>query len=167
MEGSLPGGLHAGPDVKVSLKNRLVDTGSETNLALGDMRATSGAATRSVENCTVIGNVSVGRLELASNSVLPGNFVRAQRRQEGCLRSCWRPDDAQVPRRPKCLPDEAHPGVRPHFTSQNFASTAYGLLSGFCPDAIRRGADDGGELGLFHDLFRPQREAHLHARLEE
>jgi len=32
---------------------------------------------------------------------------------------------------------------------------------------IKRGADDESEMGVFHDLFQPQREANLRARLEE
>lgn len=32
---------------------------------------------------------------------------------------------------------------------------------------IRRGADDGAETGAFHDLYRPQREDGLRARLAE
>jgi hypothetical protein len=167
IEDSLLGGIHAGADVKVSLKNCFVDTGSQTNPALNDTHATTGAATWVVENCTVVGTVAIGTLELSSNSILLGDFVHVQRRQEGCVRFCWLPDDAQVPRRYRCLPDDGHPGVRPHFTSLDFAAPAYGQLSGFCPEAIRRGADDGGELGVFHNLFQPQREAHLRARLEE
>jgi len=32
---------------------------------------------------------------------------------------------------------------------------------------IREGADDESEMGVFHDLYRPQREANLLQRLEE
>ena len=32
---------------------------------------------------------------------------------------------------------------------------------------VRRGADDGSELGTFHDLFQPQREDNLSERLAE
>jgi len=34
-------------------------------------------------------------------------------------------------------------------------------------DAIRRGADDEAEMGAFHSLFAPQREANLQVRLRE
>ena len=34
-------------------------------------------------------------------------------------------------------------------------------------DAIRRGADDGGEMGAFHFLLAPQRETDLAIRLQE
>jgi hypothetical protein len=32
---------------------------------------------------------------------------------------------------------------------------------------IRRGADDGSEMGVFHDVYAPQRESNLLVRLEE
>jgi hypothetical protein len=36
-----------------------------------------------------------------------------------------------------------------------------------CADDIKRGADDQSEMGAYHDLFQPQREANLRARLDE
>jgi hypothetical protein len=32
---------------------------------------------------------------------------------------------------------------------------------------IREGADDGGEMGVMHALFQPQRESNLRIRLDE
>jgi hypothetical protein len=32
---------------------------------------------------------------------------------------------------------------------------------------IRQGASDESEMGVFHNLFQPQREANLRARLDE
>ena len=34
-------------------------------------------------------------------------------------------------------------------------------------EEIKRGADDESEMGVFHDLFQPQREANLRTRLDE
>ena len=33
--------------------------------------------------------------------------------------------------------------------------------------SIREGADDGGEMGVMHALFQPQRETNLRIRLDE
>ncbi len=33
--------------------------------------------------------------------------------------------------------------------------------------SIRQGADDGGEMGVLHALFQPQRETNLRIRLDE
>ena len=57
--------------------------------------------------------------------------------------------------------------VRPRFTTQRYGNPGYGQLAGRCPQEIKRGADDESEMGAFHDLFQPQREANLRARLEE
>ena len=36
-----------------------------------------------------------------------------------------------------------------------------------CAPEITRGADDDSEMGVYHDLFQPQRAANLRARLNE
>ena len=57
--------------------------------------------------------------------------------------------------------------VRPQFTSMRYGTPAYAQLALTCADEIRRGADDESEMGAFHDLFQPQRDANLRARLDE
>ena len=57
--------------------------------------------------------------------------------------------------------------MRPQFTSLRFGDPGYGQLSLRCAEAIRRGADDEAEMGVFHDLFQPQRETNLRVRLDE
>lgn len=57
--------------------------------------------------------------------------------------------------------------VRPRFTSTRYGHPAYCQLACDCADEIKRGADDESEMGAFHDLYQPQREANLRARLDE
>lgn len=57
--------------------------------------------------------------------------------------------------------------VRPRFNSVRYGAPTYAQLADWCPPEILRGADDESEMGAFHDLFQPQREASLRARLEE
>jgi hypothetical protein len=57
--------------------------------------------------------------------------------------------------------------VRPQFNSTHYGTPHYCQLAGACAEEIKRGADDRSEMGVFHDLFQPQREANLRARLEE
>jgi hypothetical protein len=57
--------------------------------------------------------------------------------------------------------------VRPHFNSVRYGTPAYCQLAETCPREISRGADDESEMGVYHDLFQPQREANLRARLDE
>jgi len=57
--------------------------------------------------------------------------------------------------------------VRPQFTSIRYGNPGYAQLGPNCAVEIKTGADDESEMGVFHDLFRPQREANLRQRLEE
>ena len=57
--------------------------------------------------------------------------------------------------------------MRPHFSGERYGTPVYGQLASGCADEIRRGAEDGAEMGAFHDLYQPQREDSLRARLAE
>jgi hypothetical protein len=57
--------------------------------------------------------------------------------------------------------------VRPQFNSTRYGTPDYCQLADACAKEIKLGADDQSEMGVFHDLFQPQREANLRARLEE
>jgi len=48
-----------------------------------------------------------------------------------------------------------------------YGDAAYCQLSLRCAPEIRTGADDGAEMGAFHDLLQVQRRAHLRLRLDE
>lgn len=57
--------------------------------------------------------------------------------------------------------------VIPRFNSTHYGTPDYFQLADSCAEEIKRGADDQSEMGAFHDLYQPQREANLRARLEE
>ena len=57
--------------------------------------------------------------------------------------------------------------VRPQFNNTRYGTPTYCQLAVSCAGEITRGADDESEMGAFHDLFQPQREANLRARLDE
>jgi len=57
--------------------------------------------------------------------------------------------------------------VRPQFGSTRYGTPTYCQLAIGGPAEIFRGADDESEMGAFHDLFQPQREDNLRARLDE
>ena len=61
----------------------------------------------------------------------------------------------------------SQPWHRPHFTSLRYGDPGYAQLRVSTPDAIRRGADDEGEMGVTHHLHQPQRETNLRLRLDE
>jgi hypothetical protein len=57
--------------------------------------------------------------------------------------------------------------VIPEFNSIRYGTPTYCQLSDQCATEITSGADDESEMGVFHDLYQPQREANLRARLNE
>jgi hypothetical protein len=183
IEDCIIGPIRVGPDISMQLKNCIIDAGSPTNVALAGLDDHSPAGSWKIENCTIRGKVSVSILELASNIIFYADLSEAdkaepepkkwpapllvQRRQEGCVRFSWLPEGARIPRQHECLPSEGESDVRPVFTSFRFGDAAYSQLSRFCPAPILTGADDESEMGAFHDLYQPQRDAYLAARLLE
>jgi hypothetical protein len=120
--------------------------------------------------------------------------VLSDQNQQGCCRFSFVPLNSIVPRRYRCQPDLAvdaalleadqpkgsltdpeilaltlatQARVRPAFTARRYGQAAYGQLAGHCPEEISRGADDESEMGVFHDVFAPQREDNLKIRLQE
>ena len=57
--------------------------------------------------------------------------------------------------------------VEPEFNSTRYGTPAYCQLADACAPEITRGAEDESEMGVFHDLFQPQREDALRAGLAE
>ena len=57
--------------------------------------------------------------------------------------------------------------MRPQFTSLNYGDPGYCQLSQRCAIEIRQGAEDEAEMGVFHNLYQPQRETNLRVRLDE
>ncbi len=178
IEDSVLGPVHLQDDTRLTVRRSILHAGDPTRPVLSAADGLTAAGTLRIENSTVIGKVAAHDFELVSNSILlaaritspPDGWPAAvvtPRRQSGCFRFSWLPSDAIVPRRHQCLPDETHPTVHPSFTSLTLGHPAFGQLSRVAPAAIRTGADDAASMGASHDLFEPQREAHLKARLAE
>jgi hypothetical protein len=164
-ENSLLGPVKAGPGVRLQFRNCIIDARSTDNMALSDSCKNNGPSIWTLENCTVIGNVAVGILESASNTIFYGDNVFVQRCQQGCVRYSCLPSERQVPHQFRCV--SGAEGFKPSFTSLEFNNPAYCQLGRSCPAEIRCGADDGAEMGAFHDLMQPQREASLRDQLRE
>jgi hypothetical protein len=130
-----------------------------------------------LDRCTVFGGTSAGELE-AGNSLFTDTLV-ITRRQQGCVRFCHVPPGSVTPRRYRCQPDMATLGlpaaaikaeqvrVTPTFTSIAFGDSAYAQLRLSTAPEIRRGAEDGGEMGVWNFLQQAQREANLRQALDE
>ena len=170
------GAIRAVEAAKVRITNSIIDAGSAEEFAYAADDAGRAGASLVVENSTIIGRVHAVTLEASNTIFLAGGGgaagppVRAARKQQGCVRFSYVPPGSQVPRRYQCQPEQGATdagGVRPLFTSLVYGEPGYCQLSPRCPEEIRRGADDEAEMGAFHDLYQPQREANLRARLEE
>lgn len=130
-----------------------------------------------LDACSVLGTTQCQELT-ASNALFTG-LVTVARLQSGCVRFCFVPDGSITPRRHRCQPDlalsDAKPGdvasivlsLVPSFVADSYGSPSYLQLSDFCPIEIRKGADDGAEMGAWHFLRQAQREANLLASLDE
>jgi hypothetical protein len=172
------GGLRVAPGASVRITNSIVDATHDSGVAFAAIDGVAGGGALSVESSTVIGKVHTSSLDLASNSIFVAALatgdgwqapVWSDRRQQGCVRFCYLPQASRVPRRYRCQPtaDTSAAGLRPSFTSVRYGEPGYCQLGRNCAAEIRLGAEDGSEMGVFHDLFQPQRETNLRVRLAE
>jgi hypothetical protein len=165
--------------IRICLSDSILDATSQDREALGAQNCALAHAVLTLLRTTVIGQIQTHAIALAENSILAGRVFVA-RRQIGCLRFCWVEADSRTPRRFECQPDLVRAAVpdaatqdretarvRPRFNSQRYGSPTYCQLSDDCAAEIVRGGDDESEMGVFHDLFQPQREANLISRLNE
>jgi hypothetical protein len=181
--------------VVIRVRDSIIDaTGTDcdgpTCEAIGAPGSGIAHATVRIARATIIGRVMVHAIDLAENSIFTG-LVTVARRQIGCVRFCWVRPGSRTPRRFHCQPDLVDEAVaaalgpspdqdaldaakraerervRPRFTSLRYGTPAYCQFALDCATEITRGADDESEMGVYHDLFQPQREANLRARLDE
>jgi hypothetical protein len=170
--------------VEISLADSVLDATRPDLEALSGSDGTFAHAVLRAVRSTVFGVVRTHAVALAENSIFDGR-VRVARTQFGCLRFSYVAPGSRTPRRYHCQPDlalapltgrdaetaaereRAQARVRPRFNSVRYGTPAYCQLAETCPPEISRGADDESEMGAFHDLFQPQREANLRARLAE
>jgi hypothetical protein len=178
IERCIVGGLRVADGNRVRVTNSIVDATTESGVAYAAPDGKGPGGTMIVEASTIIGKVHTRLMELASNTIFLSELaegdvwtapIHCERLHQGCVRFSYLPSASRVPRRHRCRPeDEAEAvRVRPQFSSLRYGHPDYGQLSPLCAAEIREGADDEAEMGAFHDLYQPQREANLHVRLEE
>lgn len=164
--------------VRLRLSDSIVDATSPGGTAVSSGDGRMAFADLTMRRCTVVGEVLVHSVGLVENTILTSRLTVA-RRQVGCVRYSYVPAGSRTPVRHHCQPDEVVRGltgglaerarnrVRPAFDSLRYGTPTYGRLSWACAEEIRRGADDESELGVFHDLYEPQRSDNLRVRLDE
>ncbi len=154
----------------IHVRDSVLDATGDDREALSAPDCRHAHAVLHLHRTTVIGEIHTHAVRIAENSIFTGR-LHVARRGIGCLRYSYVPTGSRTPRRHRCQPDLAGPEqasrVRPLFTSKRYGTPWYGQLADASAEEIRRGADDGAELGALHDLYRPQREDGLRARLAE
>ncbi len=177
IERSITDDIVADEDTTLSLTIRDTIVGSALG-ALINGRIQAGSLT--VERSTIVGQVDVDTLELASDTIFLQK-VTAKLAQRGCVRFSHVPFGSTTPPRFRSQPDLATSAadlsdaqkarirqrVFPVFTSLLSKDPAFGQLRLDCDEQIRRGASDGGEMGALNFLHNTQREDNLRASLDE
>lgn len=131
-----------------------------------------------LQGCTVLGETTC-RVLSASDCIF-SELIITEHSQLGCVRYSFVPPGSQTPRRYRCQPDLALEGVddpqlrqraiarvRPTWTTLDPALPAYAQLSQACPAELRRGGEDGLEMGVFFHLQLPWREDNLRTMLRQ
>ncbi|HEY3860549.1 MAG TPA: hypothetical protein VGO59_01570 [Verrucomicrobiae bacterium] len=172
---SILGAMRISPLAAFNACASIIDAANRTGVACAAADGTSGGAPLTLEGCTVIGKVHSTLLTLVSDSICWAALglndtwaapLIADRKQAGCVRFSFLPIGAQVPRQFKCV-EQTLGSPQPIFASLRYGRPGYGKLFACTPDAVRRGADDGGEMGAFHFVLAPLRESDLQIRLQE
>jgi cytoskeletal protein CcmA (bactofilin family) len=176
---------------RIHISDSIVDATSEERVAVGAPEKLCAYAVLEIRRSTVIGKVQAHAVELAENSIFMGSML-ACRRQQGCMRFCYSPSGSRTPKRFECQPDLVENAVlalarkdhlssderntlltserlrvEPEFDSLRYGTPTYCRLADSCAEEITRGTEDQSEMGVFHDLYQPQRAANLRARLDE
>lgn len=175
---SVASGSPVDEPLDVTICDSIVDATDADATAIGNPEGHAAHVMLTVLRTTVVGRVCVNALALAGNCIFLGP-LDVERQQTGCLRFSYVPPESRTPARYNCQPDGASGGLsgasraaallrlRPVFNSLQYGDPAYCQLAAACADEIASGADDRSEMGVFHDLYQPQRRAHLQARLDE
>jgi hypothetical protein len=154
------------------VEDSIVDAGGGVAVSAPGDGEGPGPATALLRS-TVFGEVRVSQLPLAADALLTGPLVVEQTRYGEVIYS-YLPAGSVTPRRQRCQPDlalaeEPDPAARarlerrlvPSFTSTVHGDPGYAQLAPSCPPQIGCGGQEGSEMGVFHDLYQPQRQSDL------
>jgi hypothetical protein len=178
---------------QISVCDSIVDATSSELRAIGSSGDCAAYAELRIARSTIVGSIFVHAIRLAENSIFTSS-VFVTRKQLGCMRFCFlSTEGARTPPRYHCQPDEAlahrakelrreldpeapedakvieeiERRVVPHFDSMRYGTPDYLRLRERTPGEVKAGADDESEMGVYHDLYEPQRLALLKRRLSD
>jgi hypothetical protein len=173
----------------ISISDSILDATDTERDALSTSDHQKALARLTILRSTIFGKIQTHSIDLAENCIF-NSLIRVARSQVGCMRFCYVPEGSRTPRRYHCQPDLVKQTIEdddtiidkdekaaekqreidrvaPVFNSVRYGKPDYCQLAASCAEEIQRGADDESEMGVFHDLFQPQRAANLRARLDE
>jgi len=183
---SIVGGMWVDVSATATFSDSVVDATSSSAVAYvasidsGTNRPQDGGAL-TMTGCTVIGKVYASLLALVSDCIFWAELSAADtgatpplwraplwavRKQEGCIRFSYLPVGPIVPRQYKCV-EQGLGEPQPLFYSLRYGDPCYCKFYSVTDDLVRRGADDGGEMGAFHFVLAPLRETDLRIRMNE
>jgi hypothetical protein len=197
VEHSIVGGIQVDRDevrldpLLIRISDSILDATSADGIAIGAEAGLCAHSKITILRSTVFGQLQSRELDLVENSILMG-VIMICRRQQGCIRFSYVTPGSRTPRRYECQPDlvlravdsllaknditQAEAAVlrqsealrvEPEFNSIRYGTPTYCQLADACATEISRGAEDKSEMGVFHDLFQPQRADALRLRLAE
>lgn len=189
IEDSIVGPLALPEDIAgLSISESIVDAGPAGLKAIGLVSEEIYGPCTTIERATILGEVRVRELALASDSIFEG-AVTLKKRQAGFARFSYLPPDT-FPKQFRCQPQlalkeqetdaESGDGTESNgernriihrlqvgFTSRRYGRPGYGQLAASSPLEIRTGAENGSEMGAFNFLLPAQREANLRLALDD
>lgn len=162
----------------VRITGSIVDAQSPCCVVYSGPDGCSAGADLHIEDSTIVGKVRTRTMQLASNTLFFGRLGRhdpwqsalwCSRRQAGCVRFCWLPAGSITPRRYECLPPEASGGnlFEPSFITLRYGHPGYALFSGDVPLALWQGADNGSQIGVYHQIQETEAVANVQIRTPE
>ena len=172
---SIVGALSVSDEATSTLADSIVDATGPTRVAYAAADGGNGGGTLTLRSCTVIGKVHTALAGTISDSLLVAGLavgdtwpaaLWTDRLQQGCVRFSYLPLASIAPNPYECVVHAAF-APQPLFYSLRYGDPGYCKLWPSTDDAIRRGADDEGEMGAFHFVLAPMRENDLKIRLQE
>lgn len=122
--------------------------------------------------CTLLGEAAVGQVGVATDTLFAGP-LHTRLPSEGVVRYSYLPAGSRTPAQERCQgegargPSRIEQSVTPAFVSVSFGHPAYAQLSPASTLELRRGAEDGNEIGVYNRLRQGDRLANLPRALDE
>ncbi|CAH8296446.1 hypothetical protein EV196_11142 [Mariniflexile fucanivorans] len=159
-------GINTFENASIHIENSIVDVLNKEEKAISALEGQR--AILQVKNTTILGEVDVKSISLVENCIFI-SLVTVQLLQTGCIRYSYLPFNSITPRKYHCYPktSEEIKTVVPDFMSTIYGNPAYFQLNVWCKNEFLKGADDASEIGVYHNLFQPQKESNLQIRIQE